>query len=392
MSIPQEHLQMAAPQANGPVEVMVSRFAGSTGAGEFNLMLRPLAAGSLEEQLDWLEQALAAALADQGLARGDIVFSRFLCADPAGELDALSERARSVTGPGAVSVIVQPPVAPALVVLWAYCIEGAARAGAGDDAGYCLRRGDVEHHWSTSLCCPSEDGAHGQTLDVLDRYERRLVARGMKLQEHCLRTWLFVRDVDRDYGDLVAARNEVFESRGLTPETHYIASTGIQGGIAGRDALVALDAYAVKGLSLFQVRHLKAPAYLSDTHIYGVRFERATQVAYRDRKHVLVSGTASIDASGAVVHRGDVRRQLQRALKNVSALLLQAGATLADMQYFIAYVRNPEDAALVHGLLGKRIDTRPFLVVTAPVCRPDWLVEVEGIAITENDDDSLPAF
>ena len=79
--------------------------------------------------------------------------------------------------------------------------------------------------WSASRMT----GAHGQTLDVLEGYDRSLATHGMTLQQHCLRTWLYVRDVDADYGHLVSARNEIFERRGLTPETHYIASTGIQG-------------------------------------------------------------------------------------------------------------------------------------------------------------------
>jgi enamine deaminase RidA (YjgF/YER057c/UK114 family) len=370
---------------------MVSNFAGSGNAGECNLMLRPLVAGSLADQLAWLEHALEDALADNGLVQGDIVFSRYFCAGLADSIAIVHRHARSITKYGAISVIAQAPVAPAIVGLWVYCIAGAGRASSGSKTSYSLRRNDIEHHWHTGLSCPSDTGAHDQTLAVLDEYEQRLDTRGMKLREHCLRTWLYVRDVDADYVDLVTARNEVFERRGLTPQTHYIASTGIQG-IVEHDALVAMDAYAVKGLRPEQVRHLKAPAYLSDTYLYGVRFERATQIAYRDRKHILVSGTASIDADGAVVHRGDVALQLQRTLKNISALLVQAGATLGDMQHFIAYVRNPGDARLVHELLAARAGDRPFLVVTAPVCRPEWLVEVEGMAITENNDDSLPVF
>ncbi len=214
----------------------------------------------------------------------------------------------------------------------------------------------------------------------------------MALQDHCLRTWFYIRDVDDNYAGFVAARNRVFAKAGLTSETHYIASTGIQASFTDDKALVMMDAYAIKGVEPGQIRHLKALDHLSDTHVYGVAFERATQVAYRDRKHIIVSGTASIDANGAVVHDGDVGEQLQRTLDNIAALLAQAGARLDDMQHFIVYVRRPGDAALVSELLQEKIGSKPFLVVTGPVCRPDWLVEIEGIAITPNHDNSLPPF
>jgi hypothetical protein len=32
------------------------------------------------------------------------------------------------------------------------------------------------------------------------------------------------------------------------------------------------------------------------------------------------------------------------------------------------------------------------LIVQGPVCRPDWLVEIEGIGIARHADPALPAF
>ena len=153
-----------------------------------------------------------------------------------------------------------------------------------------------------------------------------------------------------------------------------------------------MDAYAIKGVQPEQIRHLQALDHLSHTHVYGVAFERATSVAYRDRKHIFVSGTASIDSHGQVVHEGDVMRQLDRTLENISALLAQEEATIRDMQHFIVYVRNSGDASAVRDAVQEYVDDKPFLVVTGPVCRPNWLVEIEGVAITLNTDDSLPLF
>ena len=98
-----------------------------------------------------------------------------------------------------------------------------------------------------------------------------------------------------NYAGVIKGRKEEFVCLGLTENTHYLASTGIQGQIADSRSLVLLDAYAVDGLQAGQIRFLHAPEYLNPTYEYGVTFERGTAVEYGDRKHIFVSGTASID-------------------------------------------------------------------------------------------------
>jgi enamine deaminase RidA (YjgF/YER057c/UK114 family) len=113
---------------------------------------------------------------------------------------------------------------------------------------------------------------------------------------------------------------------------------------------------------------------------------------YADRAHLFISGTASIDNSGEIVHRGDVRRQLDRALENVEALLRAGSASFADMTHMIVYLRDPSDLALIEGRLRERFADLPMIIVQGAVCRPEWLVEVEGVAIARNDDANMPGF
>ena len=379
------------------VEVSCSTFAGSSGANEYNFMLKPRVGGQFDEQLEWLDTALRDTLSSNGLDRESIVFRRFFCSDLPNQIEELRlhpfSNPRGVVN-GAVSLVVQPPVEPAEVCLWVYCIGERKPRGQGvrENGSFSLRRGALEHVWSTGLACPETTGPRAQTLAIFDAYEADLKRKGMTLQDHCLRTWFYVKDVDFNYDGFVKGRNEVFSRCDLTPRTHYIASTGIQGSYKDMDTLVMMDAYAIKGIQPEQIRHLQALNHLSHTHVYGVAFERATSIAYRDRKHIIVSGTASIDSNGDVVHDGDVLGQLERTLENIAALLAQEAATLDDMQHFIVYLRNSGDAGTIFELLSERLGERPFLVVTGPVCRPNWLVEIEGIAIIPNTDDSLPVF
>jgi enamine deaminase RidA (YjgF/YER057c/UK114 family) len=141
-----------------------------------------------------------------------------------------------------------------------------------------------------------------------------------------------------------------------------------------------------------QVRFLEAPDFLGPTHLYGVSFERATATRFRDRQHIYISGTASINPAGDILHAGDVLAQLERSLQNIEALLKDASANLDAVAHFIVYLRDPDDAARVNAVLTERFPETPMVVVWGPVCRPGWLIEIEAIAITEYEGAILPVY
>jgi enamine deaminase RidA (YjgF/YER057c/UK114 family) len=153
-----------------------------------------------------------------------------------------------------------------------------------------------------------------------------------------------------------------------------------------------MDAYSILGLAPGQMSYLNDFDRLCPTRDYGVAFERGTRIAFADRSHHYISGTASIDATGSVVHQGDVLRQLDRAIENVDALLRSGQAGLADMMHLTVYLRDPTDFARVEGSLAERFGGLPRLVVQGAVCRPEWLIEVEGIAAVAETEPALPAF
>jgi enamine deaminase RidA (YjgF/YER057c/UK114 family) len=114
-------------------------------------------------------------------------------------------------------------------------------------------------------------------------------------------------------------------------------------------------------------------------------------VRFGDRSHLYISGTASIDTKGEVVHLGDAEAQTRRAIENVRALLAAQAATLADMAYVIAYVRNTHDRERVGKVLDEQLGGKVPLVFTeAAVCRPSWLMELEGVAIVRDENEFAP--
>ena len=85
-------------------------------------------------------------------------------------------------------------------------------------------------------------------------------------------------------------------------------------------------------------------------------------------------------------------RQFDHALDNVEALLRAGSAGLSELMHLIVYLRDPTDHPRIKTALSERLPGVPAIIVQGPVCRPEWLVEVEGIAIADNEDLTLPSF
>lgn len=380
---------------NSSLECRYSSFQGKNGVEEVFITLCPTQYDNFQAQLYGLEKGFHQALELLGLSSNSTVFMRFYCSDLANQYSSLCDFhfSNPKTAPYAVSVVEQPPLTPAKIALSAYLIVGEQALNLNKE-GNCtqLTRGALQHTWATGLIAPDVENSYEQTHQILSDYQHFLNKSQQTLQNETIRTWFYVKDVDSNYQGLVEARNEVFQSVGLTPETHYIASTGIEGAYYLPEVKVILDSYSIQGVKSEQIRYLNALDYLGYTHDYGVAFERATQVSYQDRSHIFVSGTASINHKGEILHEQDVELQLERTLQNINALLEAGGATLNDLKHCTVYIRDPVDAQLVHQRVAQQLKEIPFVVVTAPVCRPGWLIEIEGIACINAANPSLPDF
>ena len=138
---------------------------------------------------------------------------------------------------------------------------------------------------------------------------------------------------------------------------------------------------------------MSAPENMNPTHEYGVTFERGTKVTYGDRSHYYISGTASIDNKGNIVFQNDVLKQTERALINIKALLSGYNADIDDLKIMIVYLRDYSDYQVVNNYLKGRFNgSIPYIILNAPVCRPGWLVEIEGIAINNHKNDMYEDF
>ena len=66
------------------------------------------------------------------------------------------------------------------------------------------------------------------------------------------------------------------------------------------------------------------------------------KLVLEDRVVAYVSGTASIDTEGRVVHVGDIKGQVDRMLSNVEQLLEVQKVTTDDMVTAITYLKEPQ--------------------------------------------------
>ena len=365
----------------------ISQFDNGTEVREYHVMIR------IDDAHLTFNEQLAAILDAYGQLRegelrgAEAVFKRYFLSDAANQQDAVLVADASEC---AKSVIQQAPLDGTKLALWVYMMTDV-HTRISKSGLYETAHGAFRHLWNGSAHNLAANTEY-QTRLLLNEYVMQLLEEGCKLSENCIRTWFFVNDVDLNYGGVVRARNNVFFTQDLTVHTHFIASTGIGGRQADINVLAQMDNYAIDGIRQEQITYLYAQTHLNRTSDYGVSFERGTRVDYADRRHVFISGTASINNKGEVMYRGDVRRQTHRMWENVEALLNEADCSYDDVSEMVVYLRDTADYQVVSELYEERFADKPYVIVHAPVCRPGWLVEMECMAVKKVENPQFPAF
>ncbi len=332
------------------------------------VILTPNDAETFAQRLSDLKDQTTRFLTDELQAERRLQYTKIFLSDAQNQYQQLieSDLYQQFLSKAALTIVEQPPLSGAKVQL---LVKTAA---------------DTTHHIFQSMRLTEAEtraaNSYMQTVMLFEKYIKTLEGTGLDLPTHLVRTWIYVADIDVNYEGVVKARNDIFRRYGLTAETHYIASTGIGGRSATRHASVAIDFLTMPEIKEQDKLYLKALEHLNPTHEYGVAFERGTRVTLPDSYQYFISGTASIDKYGHVVYLGDVRRQTERLLENIDALLHDGEASLEDVRYFIVYLRDLSDYPFVTRYMQQRFPDTPTVIVEAKVCRPQWLIEMECVA------------
>jgi enamine deaminase RidA (YjgF/YER057c/UK114 family) len=193
-----------------------------------------------------------------------------------------------------------------------------------------------------------------------------------------VRTWIHVRDIDRDYAALNKARREFFRRCGIERRP---ASTCVQGVPFPGAHDFSISLHAATSPRALDIAPIHTPL-LNEAWTYGADFSRGLRIAEANKVTLYVSGTASIDEAGRTVHVGHFEAQVDRMLDNIASLLARQGASFENLMSGVTYLKCPSDAPVLRSMLRQRgFDGFPCAVVEAPLCRPDLLCETEAVAL-----------
>lgn len=109
-------------------------------------------------------------------------------------------------------------------------------------------------------------------------------------------------------------------------------------------------------------------------------------------KVICLSGQAAVDSNGRLVGAGDLAAQTEQAYRNIHAALTELGASFTDVARLTVYVVDWSSDKMPLLLAGVRsaaadlgFDHRRSmtLIGCTGLADPEWLVEVEAMAIVE---------
>ncbi len=347
-------------------------------------------------------------------AGGSIVSQAVFLTDP-----AMIEECRSIINKfygkdlPATSYIAQPPCDGKLIAIEAI---GLARGRneveitrISNQLVIARHSGIVWAHAALEAQLTCAGSAYEQGLSAFRQLKSLLPRTGMRLDQ-VFRTWIYQGGIVDDEGaaqrymELNRARTDVYEGGNFLsdrlPKGHpsrvYPASTGI--GTEGRGlelSAIALstDRPEVLVVPLENPRQTPAYDYSAKYSPKSPKFSRAMAVTDGNYAMIFISGTASITAS-ETRHVGDAAAQAGETLDNIAALISEQnlvrhglpgmGTTLAGMGLMRVYIKRKEDYHRVRAVCEERLGELPTIYAVADVCRPDLLVEIEGIAMSRN--------
>lgn len=371
----------------------------------------PRTGGTLHEQADDALRTIEAVIHEEG-ARGSIVKQAVFMRESS-QLDACRQIMRRFYGDQmpATTYISQPPCCRKLVAMEALGVGHGTQEVEIERISEQLvitRHSGVRWiHCDQVVPKTSAGGVYQRSLSAFEQMAQMLRSQGVGF-DRVIRTWLYLGGIigmdgqTQRYHELNRARTDYYRDIEFTAgrtgpglqQAAYPASTGI--GSENHDVVMSCIAVEADPEQLVLIP-LENPSQTSAFEYeakYGresPKFARAMALTTGRCSTIFVSGTASITNS-ETRWIDDVRSQTHQTLDNIQALISEAnflrhgwpglGAGLEDLAFVRVYIKHQRDCAKVQAVCEARLGELPTIYAVADVCRPELLVEIEGIAFS----------
>jgi enamine deaminase RidA (YjgF/YER057c/UK114 family) len=219
--------------------------------------------------------------------------------------------------------------------------------------------------------------------------------------KHIVRQWNYIGDIvgfengNQHYQLFNNARSEFYKN--IQFQHGFPAATGIS--MSVNSLLVSVIAIVPTGqTTIYAVDNsLQKPAYNYSAEVLvegesvklktTPKFERGKLVVCDNMGVFFISGTAAIRDERSL-HVNDVEMQTRETIENINFLLSNENLRLSNVKkdcnltldYVRVYLKNRSDYDAVKKIVVEAWPTIKTIFVQAEVCRPELLVEIEGIA------------
>jgi enamine deaminase RidA (YjgF/YER057c/UK114 family) len=326
------------------------------------------AAGQTHQAMDTIEATLRAVDCDLW----DLTQLRVALIDRAhlpAVRDAIARRLPRDIAPAITCIVFAGlPMADQVVQITADAVDSAADPP--------LREVFTEEASSIAVQGRTPEDAAEQTDRALSNLAMQLAAGGSSLLDVCKIT---VQITDR------AHRTAVYNTIGKHFRGIHPVSTGlIVTALSRPESLVAIDTHVLRGA------HQRFRKYHSNAVRYGLTQQPLDCdfcMAVRTGPHVVLRGQTGTDLSEKMHGLGDAAAQAEQAMRNVAALLGEAGAALTDVTRATLYVTDraylaPAADVVLRHLSGVVPSFRA--VIVKGLASPDLLMEVDITAEIES--------
>jgi chorismate lyase/3-hydroxybenzoate synthase len=318
---------------------------------------------------------------------------------------------RMATIAPALELTAQPPASGAEVALLEWRIRGAGVARVQGAPASCISQPGVDWCYAAVESSCGDGEPVDQFAQAFASIGERLARCGGSVRD-IVRTWIYIGDINGAhegstvYQAINQARRVAFRpldwGGGPRRLVKYPASTGIgtAAGFLSLGALACRTTGAARMASLENPRQTSAFEYPRDESAVPPLFSRAVALGVGAEVMVLMSGTASIVRHRSV-HVGSASQQADQAFANIAELLrpeflaangfLVPAGGLAALRCCVVYVKRPEDVNAVRSACERWLPPGiPAVYTLSDVCRPELLVEIEGIAIVPSTPSAAP--